>query len=352
MLCKIIFSNFIKETSLLTDQDIFHSVFTFKYPVSPLQEFLSAFANQMGANFVNNKIDVPASIGSGYVQLLNLHNDLQAFIMNFRLNTDMHFEQSQSNHDLYSLRFEDTLVPDSFITNIDGESVKDLRHAHSSVYLASSIFDLGYSVEKGTQMRCITIQLQKEWLGRYFKMELIDDVMQQYLSLKTASLNVESMDFEYMKNMSEVIDIDNEHPTHVAAIQIRIMAMIERFFSDLYKKRSQLAYHVKASADDIEKVRNIERILTKSLEVAPPLSVLCKMAYMSPSKLKKLFKDMYGKPIYQYYQFYRMQKAREMLLSKSYSVSYVASSMGFSNPGSFSSAFKKEFKALPSAYLS
>ncbi len=326
-------------------------MFTFKYPVSPLSEFMTAFAGQMGTKLMNNKIDVPASIGSGYVQLLNLPNNLHAFIMNFKLNTDMYYEQSQSSHDLYSLRFEDSHVPDSFITKIDGDTVKDVRILHSSVYLASNIFDLGYFVKKGTLMRCITIQLQKQWLGEYFRMEIIDDIVQQYLSLKTASLNTESMDFEYKKNMSEVIEIDNEHPTHIAAIQIRIMAMVERFFNDLYKKRSQLEYQVKATTDDIEKVCNVEHILTRNLEAAPPLSVLSKMAYMSPSKLKKLFKDMYGKPIYQYYQFYRMQKAREMLLSKSYSVTNVALSLGFSSVGSFSKAFKKEFNVLPSSYL-
>ncbi len=326
-------------------------MFTFKYPVSPLSEFIAAFAVQMGTKFINDKIDVPASIGSGYVQLLNLPNDLHAFIMNFKLNTDMHYEQSQSDYDLYSLRFEDSHVPESFITKIDGETLKDIRPFHSSVYLASSIFDLGYIVRKGTYMRCITIQLQKKWLGEYFRMEIIDDILQQYLSLKTASLNVESLDFEYKKSMSEVIDIDKEHPTHVATIHIKIMAMVERFFNDLYKKRSQLKYQVKATTDDIEKVRNIERILTKNLSEIIPLNVLSKMSYMSPSKLKKLFKDIYGKPIYRYYQFYRMQKAREMLLSKSYSVSDVALSLGFSGVGSFSNAFKKEFDVLPSSYL-
>ncbi len=327
-------------------------MFTFKYPVSPLPEFIAAFAVQMGTKFINDKIDVPSSIGNGYIQLLNLPNDLHAFIMNFKLNTDMHFEQSQSDCDLYSLRFEDSNVPESFITSIDDESLKDFRLVHSSVYLASSIFDLGYIVRKGTQMKCITVQLEKKWLGEYFRMEVIDDIVQQYLSLKTASLNLEALDFEYKKYMSEVINIDKEHPTHVAAMQIRIMAMVERFFSDLYKKRSQLKYHVKATAEDIEKVRNVERILTKNLSDVVPLSVLSKKAYMSPSKLKKLFKEMYGKPIYRYYQFYRMQKAMEMLLSKSHTVNDVALSLGFSSVGSFSNAFKKEFNILPSAYLS
>ncbi|MEO5997471.1 MAG: AraC family transcriptional regulator [Chitinophagaceae bacterium] len=326
-------------------------MFTFKYPVSPLPEFITAFARQMGTRFINNKIDVPSTVGKGYIQLINLPNDLHAFIMNFTLNTDMHFEQSQSEHDLYSLRFEDSNVSESFTTQIDREMVKDVRSIHSSVYLAYSIFDLGYFVKKGTAMRCITIQLQKEWLAKYFQMEVYNDIVQQYLSLKTAALDLESLDFDYKKNMSEVIEIDNEHPTHVVAIQNRIMAMVERFFNDLYNKRELLKYYVKASAVDIENVRKIERFITQNLSEKPPdITKLSKMAFMSPTKLKQLFKDMYGKPIYQYYQYYRMQKGREMLLSKTNSIKEVASNLGFANVGSFGSAFKKEFKILPSKY--
>ena len=327
-------------------------MFVFKYPVSPLPEFMTAFADQMGTQFIDNKITVPSSVGSGYVQLLNLPNDLQAFVMNFTLNTDMHFEQSQSDHDLYSLRFEDSHVSESFTTQIDSEIVKDVRSIHSAVYLAYSIFDLGYIVKKGSTMRCITVQLQKEWLAKYLQMDIYGDIVQQYLSLKTASLDLETLDTDYKKNMSEVIEIDKDHPTHMVAIQNRIMTMVERFFNDLYQKRHLIKYHVEASVNDIENVRKIERLITKNISEKPPaISVLAKTALMSPTKLKQLFKDMYGKPIYQYYQFYRMQKAREMLLAKSHTITEVAFYLGFSNVGSFSSAFKKEFKVLPSKYV-
>ena len=313
---------------------------------------MTAFAHQMGTKIINDKINVPPAIGEGYVQLISLPNDLQAFVMNFTLNTDMHYEQSQSEHGLYTLRFEDSHVSESFTTQIDGERVEDVRRIHSSVYLAYSIFDLSYFVKKGTAMRCITIQLEKEWLAKYFQMEVYNDIVQQYLSLKTASLDLESLDVDYKKNMSEVIEIDKAHPNHVVAIQNRIMTMVERFFNDLYQKRNLLKYHVKASTDDIENVRKIEHLITKNLSDKPPaITKLSKMAFMSGTKLKQLFKDMYGKPIYQYYQFYRMQKAREMLLTKTHTVKEVASQLGFSSVGSFSSAFKKEFKVLPSKYV-
>jgi AraC-like DNA-binding protein len=72
---------------------------------------------------------------------------------------------------------------------------------------------------------------------------------------------------------------------------------------------------------------------------------------MSPSKLKKQFKDVYGMPIYEYFQKNRMQKAREMLLEGNRSVKAVGMELGFSNLSNFSLAFKKEFDELPSELL-
>ena len=72
------------------------------------------------------------------------------------------------------------------------------------------------------------------------------------------------------------------------------------------------------------------------------------MVAMSDSKLKKIFKMVYGLPIYEYFQKHRMQRARLMLLSGSYSIKDVGYTLGYSNLSNFTLAFKKEFNKLPS----
>nr|WP_255551783.1 helix-turn-helix transcriptional regulator [Aridibaculum aurantiacum] len=75
------------------------------------------------------------------------------------------------------------------------------------------------------------------------------------------------------------------------------------------------------------------------------------MAAMSPSKLKNSFKEIYGMPVYQYYQKHRMNKAKAMLLSRKYSVKEVGMELGYSNLSNFAKAFKKSFDQLPSDIL-
>lgn len=324
-------------------------MFTFKYPTVDLKDFTEAFAHKMGTRVINNRFIVPSAVGDGYVQQMDLLNGMSAFIMNFTLHTDMHFEQSKSNEELYSLRFEESHVIESLITQIDREYVKDSRPMHNSAYLVCSYFDLGYFFSKGSHVKCITIQMPKEWLGKYLKMEVYDEIVQQYLALKTSARLIEPLDAEYKRIMFEIIEMNDSHPTHVAVMENRTMALVERFFNNLYEKRYQYRYQVKASTYDIEQVRKVEQTVTADLSAAcPTINELAKLVSMSPSKLKQLFKDVYGKPIYQYYQFHRMQKAKAMLLSKKFSVKQVGISLGYASLSNFSSAFRKEFNMLPS----
>jgi AraC-like DNA-binding protein len=261
----------------------------------------------------------------------------------------MHFEQSKSDEEFYSLRFEESFVSQPLITQIDGEYVKDSRPMHNSAYLVCNYFDLGYFFSKGSHVKCITIQMTKEWLGKYLRMEVYDEIVQQYLALKTASLHMEPLDAEYKRIMLEIIELNESHPSHNAVLVNRTMAMVERFFNNLYEKRYQFRYQVKASTYDIEQIRKVEQVITANLtEPCPTINELSKMVSMSPSKLKQLFKDVYGRPIYQYYQFHRMQKAKAMLLSKKFSVKQVGLSLGYASLSNFSAAFRKEFNILPS----
>lgn len=194
--------------------------------------------------------------------------------------------------------------------------------------------------------------MDKEWLGKYLRMDIYDEIVQEYIALKTASLHMEPLDAEYKRLMADIIDVKEEHPTHVTMIQNRIMALVERFFNNLYEKRYQFKYQVKANTYDIEQVRKVELAITGDLaHPCPTINELSKMVSISPSKLKQLFRDVYGKPIYQYYQFNRMQKAKAMLLSKKFSIKEVGLSLGYTNLSNFSAAFRKEFNILPSELI-
>lgn len=115
---------------------------------------------------------------------------------------------------------------------------------------------------------------------------------------------------------------------------------------------SDSSFDMKVSNDDLQRLMLVEGELLKDFSVVPPgIPKLARMAAMSPSKLKTSFRDVYGLPIYQYFQKHRMNKAKAMLLSQKYNVREVGIDVGFSNLSNFAKAFKKSFDQLPSDIL-
>jgi AraC-like DNA-binding protein len=92
-------------------------------------------------------------------------------------------------------------------------------------------------------------------------------------------------------------------------------------------------------------------LTSEKLVLPPSMKELARSVAMSESKLKRIFKIVYGAPVFEYFQKHRMQKARQMLLSGAFSVKDVGYTLGYSNLSNFSVAFKKEFGKLPSEVL-
>jgi len=88
-----------------------------------------------------------------------------------------------------------------------------------------------------------------------------------------------------------------------------------------------------------------------NLEQPPTIAQIAKHICQSKSSLKRKFKSTYGIPVYQFIQYSRIMKARDLLDTQQYSVTEVAYEVGYSNISHFSKAFKKYMNQSPREYL-
>lgn len=71
---------------------------------------------------------------------------------------------------------------------------------------------------------------------------------------------------------------------------------------------------------------------------------------MSPTKLKRSLKQVFGNNIFSYYQRFRMHEAAHLFKEGPYSVSEVGYKLGFTNLSHFSKLFKEHFGMNPKLY--
>lgn len=327
---------------------------TYKYSYTNYKDWLAGFARAMGASPRNeHHFVIPAACGQGHIWQFSLPNGLDMVICDFKLSENLVLHRTASPSRYYTLRFDEVLVSEELEVRIHTDSVKEKGHLRSAVTLTCDMFDLEVLLSKGSSVRSIALLFPETWLARYFDFKEPESVLKQYLAMKTASLNFEPIDTNYRQLMNEIFSFSPEHPLWLAKLENRTMLLAERFFTRLFDKLAgNKNLKPGVSPLDVQLLMEVESALLKSIDSAPPtIPELSRMASMSPSKLKKQFKTVYGLPVYKYYQKHRMHEARKLLMSGKYSVKEVGLRLGYSNLSHFALAFKKEFSVLPSEVL-
>jgi AraC-like DNA-binding protein len=102
--------------------------------------------------------------------------------------------------------------------------------------------------------------------------------------------------------------------------------------------------------EDIKPIYAVKAHLQTTLDQPPNIAALAKNAGISEPKLRKLFKQTFGKDVFEYYQFGRMQQAARLLKDNHLTVSEVGYQLGFTNLSHFSRVFEAHFGIKPKKY--
>jgi AraC-like DNA-binding protein len=312
---------------------------------------LEGFAKAIGGKVQNNRLLFPEDFATGSNEVIVLPNGLQAALINYTIKQDFLIKREKVREEFYTLRFDEMSIKEKFTVGIDEESISDRQHVRAAAMLTSSLFDFTYFASKGGSIKGINVLITKEWLATYLGIKTGDEVLNQYLSLKLASFNMEPLDAGYRELMNEVLAESPEvrSPLNLIMIQNRIMMLVERFFTRLYDKMKDLSEVISIDNDEMQRMMDAEALLVSDFSVpAPTIPELARHTAMSETKFKNQFRKIYQSGPYEYFQKNRMQRARYLLLTRKYSVKETGQQLGFNNLSNFTIAFKKEFGILPS----
>lgn len=104
------------------------------------------------------------------------------------------------------------------------------------------------------------------------------------------------------------------------------------------------------SAADRAALARARQAIEENLDTVLPNATLCQLAYISESKLARLFKRAEGTTPQEYARRLRMERARDLLENSDLPLADISRTCGFKCPGSFSEAFRERYGCTPRAF--
>lgn len=321
-----------------------HMAVSFEFVAEKGFHFTSALGNLLGTPEADDRVYLPPHLGKGYIREIYPGNDLSLCFHHYRLEQEFVLKRLPGHHpsDKLILKFEckriagDTAAPASEL----------LFEPGSEAELGTANFFTEITFPAHRDIDFLVITADRQALADLLQPDTGD------IALKTDLLSNPSfvINIQLTADMERVLK-EFHHITPEASFshllyRAKALEIIYLFFSKLMARapRAQLAIH----RADVEKIYNVRAILLKDLSVVPSLSGLARDISMSPTKMKVLFRQVFGDAIYSYYQAARMQEAARLL--KDYSVSETGYKLGFSNLSHFSRLFERYFHFKPKKF--
>lgn len=305
---------------------------------------LKSLANVLGADIKQRKLEIPSQYGSGYCTGFIFNEHIRMLISNYKLNENIIIENPELNAKKKMLFFKFQNVFSDTEKESDQRSFSKLP----SVLIGTSRLNTDEVLAIHTNTETINIEVDALYLQGLFHEE------NQSVLLKSLLQNTEPFLFEQLVYPSlqhivnEIIDEEIEGKFRLFFLRIKAEELICRLLMELEKRNEKRLYAL--NPHDIEIIYGIKEKMMCHLDVPPIINDLAVRAGMSPTKLKRLFKQIFGDSIFSYYQGFRMKEAAFLLREKKHTVSEVGYALGFSNLSHFSKIFKEHIGMKPKEY--
>ncbi|MBS1512538.1 MAG: helix-turn-helix transcriptional regulator [Bacteroidetes bacterium] len=316
----------------------------FNYRQGDYEQWITTFGQFLDITPTQNKIEYPKHIADGYAAAKVIEPGLSYRTVQYTLNLDVAYHRQPTNELHIILYFYELFFEEKVSFTAGNTLIESNDKYYSIALMTNSTVSQSLQLKKGTTVRGVSVQLSEAWLKentRDFSTAKLETIRQK--DCVTGFINA-----KHRNLVNEILDNAGNSFFPELFIKSRVLRLTEQFLTGVCARGLHHSTPL-SNPKDFQALVKVEHLLLKNFSADfPSIESLAKTAYMSESKLKKLFKKAYGMAIYQYYQKNRMHKAKELLVSRKHSVSQVGAMLGYQNMSNFSAAFKKEFSCLPS----
>ncbi len=305
---------------------------------------LDKLAEVLGTTCEDGFLKVPEDKGKGYLKGFVLGNSTGIMIRDCEFNADLLIKRNftLNPHERVLLSFNNILIPKS--QNSERTNVQNLP----SVQIGKGNLNLEMFYPSHTNFRSILVAIYASDLKLLLGEQSENSILGSILEAEHAILLEEIITPAIQKVALEITENDIPETLHPFYYRLKAEELICLVFAEMLKRENTPMQAI--NEIDAEKIYKIRAKILAELSLCPVLDDLAKEAGMSASKLKRLFKQIFGESIFNYYQNFRMKEAVRLFKEHRLSVSEVGYTLGFSNLGHFTRVFEKHTGMKPKKF--
>lgn len=321
----------------------------FEFTTAPGFDFITFFAKHINATVRDNFMEIPDTMGKGYVRKVGFGNDFKLTIHHYTLKHDLIIKRNPTpeTSGVRTFFFYNT-KQDLEVKYEKEENIPFSQKNDASILLSTNDLKTEICFPANSNIQYVVVAIAADRLRSILSIENPNSTIKTITGENASFLFFESLDTEMQLLLKNIVSVDMNNSMNNFYVQIKVQELMYLLFSKLSLRENATFKNI--NSNDAEKILNIRNEILKDLSTPPVLTELAVIASMSETKLKQLFKQTFGDTIYNYYQKARMEEAAFLLKQAKHSVSEVGYELGFSNLSHFSRLFERQYGITPKKF--
>ena len=305
---------------------------------------LTSFAHLLGTTVANNRLQIPGKFGNGYCAGFVFNEHIRMLISDYELKEDLLVERPCERAAGSTLFFKFQHV----FPKTAAADAKTLSTQIPSVLIATSRIntDEVFAIHSNTET--VNIEVTTGYLSQLLNYSERSPVLQSLLSNSPPLLFEQLIYPSVQKVINEILTEAVNGTFKLFFLRIKAEELICRLLMELDKREEKQLYPL--NDHDVKVIYKLRDQILSRLEIPPIIDDMAVNAGMSPTKLKRLFRQIFGYSIFNYYQQFRMKEAARLLKEERLSVSAVGYRLGFTNLSHFTRVFRQHNGMKPKQY--
>jgi AraC-like DNA-binding protein len=206
---------------------------------------------------------------------------------------------------------------------------------------------------EGTSGKFYNIVFNKKWAEKNLALDTIPNAgeLQKFLDLETGFLtwlDIVPEAHRISKEIFNILTLEKDGIFNTKDLRTSILALVTSFFKTAFKE-TRIQNHSTLGSLDYANASRAEKMILHNLSVPfIGIEAIAADVNLSPTKLKVIFKSVFGMSMLQYHKEKNLLLAEQLVKNSDIQIKNIAITTGFESASKFSASFKKRFGKLPS----